>query len=232
MARLPRLVIPGELHLLVQRSHGGAPVFRSDDDAQLYLGPLKDAARDHAVAVHAYAVLPEQVWLLLTPATTTSISRMSQALGRRFGAAYNRRHARTGALWEGRFRATVVDAGAHLLDAIRFVEGAPVHAGLAAQAVDYPWSSAAHHLGRRVDPLITEHAGYWRLGNTPFEREAAHRLLLEAHMSTPLHSKIAEAAHKGWLLGGTRFAALMTEKTSRRVTRKPKGRPVSKHEPA
>lgn len=225
MARLPRLVVAGQLHLLVQRSHAGSPVFRSDEDFEAYRRALADLAPLHGVAVHAYALLPTQVLLLVTPVAATSLSRLWQALGRRFGADYNRRHGRSGVLWEGRFRTTVVDAQAHLLDACRHVEWAPVRAGLADSPADYVWSSAAHHLGIRPDAAITEHPRYWVLGNTPFEREAGYRRLLEQPLSVAIEQRLTEAVLKGWALGDPAFVRSLGELIERRVTPLPRGRP-------
>lgn len=225
MARLPRLLVPGHLHLLIQRSAGGVPVFKQDADFQLYLGALRDLAREHQVAIHAYALLPSQVLLLLTPAHAESLSRMMQAQGRRFGAAYNRAHGRSGVLWEGRFRATVVDDDAFGPQCVQFVEAAPWREGCCAEAADYPWSSAAHHLGRRHDPLITEHAMHWRLGNTPFEREALYRESQRQLQPESLRQRIEDAALKGWVLGAPAYVAELANLTPRRLTAQAQGRP-------
>ena len=225
MARLPRLIVPGHLHLLLQRSHGGSPVFRENDDFISYREALAESAREHGVAIHAYAVLPSQVLMLVTPANATALSRMWQALGRRFGAGYNRRHRRTGVLWEGRFRTTVVDAHAHLLDCSRYVERMPVGAGLVDAPADYPWSSAAHHVGVRADGLVTEHAGFWALGNTPFDREARYRRLLAEPLPAALQARITHASIMGWALGDASFARAVGQLTPRRVVPLSRGRP-------
>jgi putative transposase len=234
LARLPRLVVAGQLHLLVQRSHAGSPVFRGDEDFASYRRALIESAPEHGVAIHAYALTPAQVLLLVTPQTGTGLSRMLQALGRRFGADYNRRHGRSGVLWEGRFRTTVVDAEAHFLDCCRHVEWGPVHAGLVAVPQDYPWSSAAHHTGLRADAAITEHRRYWLLGNTPFEREASYRRLLEQPLPPMVEDRLAQASLKGWAVGDAAFIRSLGEQTARRVTPLPRGRPrrpVSKNVP-
>lgn len=225
MARLPRLLVPGHLHLLIQRSAGGVPVFQGDADFQLYLEALRELAREHEVAVHAYALLPTQVLMLLTPAKMDSLSRLMQAQGRRFGAAYNRAHGRSGVLWEGRYRATVVEAEAFGLSCVQFVEAAPWRAGCCVAPADYPWSSAAHHVGRRSDPLVTEHALHWRLGNTPFEREAFYKESQHQLQTEPLQRRIEDAALKGWALGSAAFIADLANLTSRRLTAKAQGRP-------
>ncbi|XVJ71031.1 MAG: transposase [Rhizobacter sp.] len=225
MARLPRLLVPGQLHLVMQRSAGGQPVFRSDADAELYLAALRYLVREHEVLIHAYALLPNQVLMLLTPGHALSLSRLMQAQGRRFGAAYNRLHQREGVLWEGRFRATVLDPDGFGLAALQFVETAAARAGECLVASDYRWSSAAHHAGKHADTLITEHAVHWKLGNTPFERERAYRDSVHQLQPQALHEQIEAAAWRGWVLGAPSFIAALGELTHRRLTVLPQGRP-------
>jgi putative transposase len=225
MARLPRLLVPGQLHLVLQRSAGGLPVFRSEADAELYLTALRDLVREHQVLIHAYALLPSQVLLLLTPGHAQSLSRLMQAQGRRFGAAYNRVHQRAGVLWEGRFRATVLDPQAYGLAAVQFVETAALRVGECLVASDYRWSSAPHHAGQHVDPLVTEHAVHWPLGNTPFEREAAYRDSVHQLQAQALHQQIEAAVLKGWVLGSPAFLATLSDLTDRRLTALAQGRP-------
>jgi putative transposase len=226
MARLPRLCVAGELHLVSQRGHSGSTVFRGDADCLSYLQGLQQAAAQHSVAVHGYVLLPQSVLLLATPAQGTSLGHMLQAVGRRFGAEYNRRHARTGALWDGRFRSAIADAQTHLIDCLRYVEGAPVARGLANEPLDYPWSSAAHHCGRLVDPIVTEHAGYWRLGNTPFDREIRYRRLLEEPLDGLVRNRIDDALSKGWALGSPEFVRHIAARADRPAAPRRRGRPA------
>ncbi len=179
MARLPRLAAAGLAHLLSQRGHDGRAIFVDRADREDYVRLLREAAAPHRVAVHAYALTDSEVLLLATPAEAAGLSAMMQALGRRYVTRFNRRHGHTGTLWDGRFRATVIEPGQHLAACICFVELAPVRCGLVREAQDHPWSSARNHLGQASDPLVADHPLYWAIGNTPFEREAAHRRLLE-----------------------------------------------------
>jgi putative transposase len=228
MARLARLAIAGEPHLLVQRAHGGQPVLRVDDDRRRYLECLREAAAHHGLLIHGYALLPDQVWMLATPRSDDALGRTLQALGRRFGADYNRRHGRTGALWEGRFRSTVLDATAYFLHCLRHVESAPLRMGLAEHPGAYAWSSAVHHLGLRRDPLVIEHAAYWAVGNTPFERQAAYQAWLSEVPSAAMVDRINSASIKGWPLGSADYVAKLTGRTQRRLIPLQAGRPTAK----
>ena len=193
-------------------------------DCDAYLVSLREAAGAEHVAVHAYALLPTQVCLLVTPQDATALSAMQQAIGRRFVSAYNRRHRLSGPLWQGRFGAAVVETDAYFLACLRFVELAPVRAGLVERAEDWPWSSAAHHCGRRRSPGIAEHRAYWATGNTPFEREIAHAQLLEKPFDPSINERLANAALHGWALGSAAFIEAMGGLAMRRLAPLPRGR--------
>lgn len=173
MARLPRLSIAGLAHHVIQRGHNRQPIFLDDEDRLAYLAALRESAALHRVAVHAYVLMNDHLHLLVTPPTAEALSKMLQAIGRRYVAAFNRRHGRIGTLWDGRFRATVIENGPHLLTCMRYIEQNPQRLIPPTPAGDYAWSSAMHHLGRRRDTLVSTHLCHWQLGNTPFERELA-----------------------------------------------------------
>jgi putative transposase len=190
MARLPRLTVAGHLHVVMQRAHGGRPVFLGDQDFDSYRRALVQAAAEQGVAVHAFALTPSQVLLLVTPSTAAGPSRMLQAVGRRFGAEYNRRHGRTGALWDGRFRATVVEPK-QLVDCSRWIEWAPVRAGLVATAGEYagrapPPSRLEGDTDITSIPLLAA-------GQHAFRREAAYRALLD---EPPTRARARTSGHR------------------------------------
>jgi putative transposase len=221
MARLSRLVVAGHPHLVMQRGHNRQPVFLNAEDQRLYLEALREAARVHAVSIHAYGLRASQALLLATPTTADGLSKMMQALGRRYVGSFNRRHGRVGTLWEGRFRATVIESAAWFQKCLVFVESPSndMEPGLIASR-----SSAPHHLGKLNDPLIWEHADFWILGNTPFEREAAYKLLLEEGIDRDAHSAIAQAVEQGWPLGDQQFVTRLGQHITRRLAPLKRGR--------
>ena len=219
MARPPRLAVPGLAHYLIQRGHNGQPVFLGDDDRALYLAALREAAATHRLAVHAYALLDSEVQLLATPPDAQALSRTMQALGRVYVAAFNRRHGRSGTLWEGRFRAAAVEPGATLLAALQRIDALP-----AAEASRLQ-SSAAHRLGRQREPMLTDPPEYWQLGNTPFEREAAWRTLLVQGLSQAESDALRAAALRGGALGSAAFVQALSADVARPLQPQPRGRP-------
>jgi putative transposase len=225
MARLPRLALAGQPHHVALQGHNGEEVFLDDEDRGAFLTMLGEAARVHRVALHAYVLLDDAVHWLATPIEAPALGRLVQSIGRRYVAAFNRRHARRGTLWDGRFRSSLIEAESGLIDATVLIERLPLSAGLAQHARDWGWSSAAHHLGRRRDPLVSEHPVYWSLGNTPFERELAHANLLEVGLS-PIREQVLQLALKrGQAVGSVAFLAQSTEAAGRPLVTRGRGRP-------
>ena len=223
MARLPRLTIPGFPHHVIQRGNDRCAVFRDDADRERYLAILREIAGAAGLTVHAYVLMPDHVHLLVTPQAAGDLGRVVQALGRRYVRWFNDRHGRAGALFEGRYRSTVVEAERYLLACMRYVELNPVRAALVGLPTDFRWSSHRHHVGRAVDPLITDHPVYWALGNTPFERQAAYLNLFEQGPSEAELTAIRRSTHGGWLLGSADAVARFSA-GRRTLARKP-GRP-------
>jgi putative transposase len=219
MARLARLVVAGLPHLVLHESHGGQALFRDDADRAQFKLILSEATRDHGLALHAYSLEVEYVGLLMTPRTTEGFSRGLQLISGRYAAAFNRRHGRSGGLWNGRFRATVLDPDAFMLSAMRFLEARDEPA-LGVQ------TSRLHHTRGDTDPLIEDHPVYWALGNTPFEREAAYRAYLEDPQEAQKLLVVEASLRKGWALGSDEaFLTRLAEATPRRAIALKPGRP-------
>jgi len=225
MARTTRLVVPGLPHHLIQRGNNRQAIFVDDEDRRKYLQVLRDAALTHRVAIHAYVLMDNHVHLLATPATETSLSVLMQSVGRRYVAWFNRRHLRTGTLWEGRFKLSVVDPEACFLICQRYIELNPERTGLMADAAEHPWSSMGHHLGKTHDPLVSDHAAYWSLGNTPFEREAMYRDWLAQGVSPGQAGQVTAALSQSGVLGDSDFTRRLSQRMHRQVAPRPRGRP-------
>lgn len=226
MARLTRLTVARQMHFVVQRGHGLAPVFVDDTDRRAYLDALQQAAHTHQVAVHAFVLLDDQVQWLATPQEATGLSRVVQAIGQRFVGAFNRRHGLRGTRWEGRFRSAVVDAASLGVSlGVLMEQGAPA-TGLAFEAVDWPWSTARHHLGLERVAWIVDTPMLWRLGNTPYEREAAYANALNQSPDENLKQAVTNAAARGWALGDDAFIQRMQFGLDRPIRPRRRGRPA------
>jgi putative transposase len=228
MARLPRLVVPLQPHHIIQRGHDKQLIFCDAADHLAFLEWLREGARRFKVAIHAYVLMPDHVHLLATPVDTEGLARMMQLIGRYYVPYFNQKYQRSGTLWRGRYKATVVDAELYLLLCSRYIESNPVRNGMVGALSEYPWSSYLHHIGAKPDPLITDHAVYWALGNTPFDREAAYRLLAEQGVGGAEVAAISHATLKGWAMGEEAFKASLEKQVNRRVSPAKRGRPAKK----
>lgn len=225
MARLPRLVIPHQAHHITQAGIDGKTVFVDAADYQAFADWLRAGAKQYKVALHAYCILPDRFHLLATPSDLEGLGKLMQWLGRYYVPYFNAKYKRSGLLWQGRFKATVIDAANYFLPCCVLIEEMPVRQHLVHEPASYAWSSCQHHLGLRVDPLVADHAMYWGLGNTPFQREAAYRELLERGLSSAHFQAISNATNKAWVLGSETFKAEMAKQTERRVEPAARGRP-------
>ena len=148
-----------------------------------------------------------------------------QWLGRYYVPYFNQKYGRSGTLWNGRYKTSVIDATNFYLTCCRYIEAAPVVAGLAGRPLDYAWSSYRHHAGVASDPVITDHALYWGLGNTPFDREAAYIALSEHGLGSAEIKTVEQAVLKGWPLGSDKFKLALEQKAKRQVLPAKRGRP-------
>ena len=228
MARLPRLTVPHYPHHVIQRGNNRQAIFDSPADYELLLGLVDEHARKQHVAVHGYVLMSNHFHLLATPETEEGIPQMMQAIGRRYVRNFNLRQQRTGTLWEGRYRSTLIQAERYLLACMVYMDLNPVRAGMVVDPADYPWSSHQHYIGRRVDKLITPHPLYWELGNTPFARDEAYGALVRAGISESEKQALTDSALRGWALGTPDYVADLQRRTERRVVRAQAGRPRTK----
>jgi putative transposase len=231
MARLPRLSIPGYPHHVIQRGNNRQPIFLSDGDRERMLALLQEHSVKQQVAIHAYVLMDNHFHLLATPETPTGLPAMMQAVGRSYVRYFNDRAGRTGTLWEGRFRSTLIEAKRYLLACMAYIDLNPVRAGSAHAPQDYPWSSHAHCIGQRTDPLVSPHPLIWAMGNTPFAREAAYANLVQAGVSPADEKALTDATLRGWALGSDDLIAELQRQTPRRLQRAKPGRPVSTRTP-
>ena len=218
MARRPRLALAGQAHWLSQQAHGSGIAFADDADRRLYLDVLQEASRAEQVRLHAFALMPHEVHLLATPAESRSLSRMMQAVGRRYVSAYHRRHGGSGTLWAGRFRCALVQPGAPLLDVLCLLDGTDAEAG---------HTSLAHRTTDGHLALLTDPQEYWALGNTPFDRQARWRDRVAEGLPLSVRQQLLAAARGGWVIGSAAFRQQLAEATDRPVAPRPRGRPAA-----
>jgi putative transposase len=225
MARLPRLSLQGVPHHVLQRGLNRQAIFGNASDHQFLLDLLGDNARRFDVALHAYVLMPNHFHLLATPASDAGLAHMMQAVGRAYVRYFNDLQDRSGTLWEGRYRSTLIEPAQYLLACMAYLDLNPVRSGLVADAKEFPWSSHGHYAGQRVDKALTPHPLFWTLGNTPFAREAAYAEMVRQGISPEQQRALTDSVVGGWALGRPAFVAELQKNTARRLTKALPGRP-------
>jgi len=167
--------------------------------------------------------MTNHVHLLITPHLEQSLGKAMQMLGRYYVQYYNYCYRRTGTLWEGRYKATLIDSEAYLLTCMRYIELNPVRAGMVMDPADYPWSSYHFNALWQPNDLVVPHYEYLRLGESKEARQSAYRELFKYQLSESCISEIREATNKAWVLGNDRFKQRIQEQLSRRVEPKARG---------
>src|SRR5437762_9245888 len=202
MPRLPRFFVPDLPLHIIQRGNNRQPIFGGRDDVTFFRDCLARAARNRGVAIHAYVFMTNHVHLLVTPMLATSVPKMMQSIGRIYVQYFNSTYRRTGTLWEGRYRAAIVDDERYLLTCMRYIELNPVRAQMVTNPARFRWSSFAANALGVTDGLVEPHAIYLDLGPTPETRQAAYRDLFDSLISEGEMLSIRDATQHAWALGG------------------------------
>jgi putative transposase len=232
MARHPRFIVPDVALHIVQRGVDRRDCFVEDTDRLVYLSNLRDLVAHKRCALHAYCLMTNHVHLLLTPPDAAACATLMRDLGQRYVGYFNRRHGRTGTLWEGRFRSCLVDSAAYVLACHRYIERNPVRAHMVERAAAYRWSSYASNAGAARDPSLTPHPEYLALAIEDRQRYAAYRALCEEADEPGFLAAIRDATNTGYaLLIGEKLKSRLAGTVSRPLERaKPGPRPADAQE--
>ena len=217
MARLPRFFAPGYPLHIIQRGNNRAPTFLSPEDCIHYLCLLGEAAAENGLEIHAHVLMSNHVHLLATPRDSESVPRTMQALGRSYVLRFNRKYGRTGTLWEGRYRATVVDTECYLLTCQKYIEENPPRAGMVDDPAAYRWSSYRANALGDTEPLLTPHPVYIGLGQNRESRLAAYRQLFTRPLREADLTAIRHATNHAWALGNETFQQSIACESGRRA---------------
>ena len=225
MARQPRLDLPGIAQHIVQRGNNRLPCFLDDADRFRYRHLLREALLHTGCRLHAYVLMDNHVHLLATPSAPGAIAALMQKLGRQYVGQFNARHRRTGTLWEGRYKACLVDDATYLLRCVRYIDLNPVRARITDDPIDYPWSSCAALCGERDDPLLSLHPTQHGLGATDADRTQAYRALLTQALNDEDVAAIRSYLKQQRAYGRDAFQTIVEAKTRRFAAVRPAHRP-------
>lgn len=205
MPRPPRFCPPGYAVHVVQRGNNRQTCFTCDGDMAAYAHWLHEGAKKYAVAVHAWVFMTNHVHLLLTPSESGGISRLMQYMGRQYVQPFNYKRGRTGTLFEGRFRSSLVQDSVYLLNCIRYIELNPVRAGMTSNPGGYHWSSYKSHAFGQSISMWQPHVEYLKLGETAAARQKSYRHNVSMKLSIEVTHKIRHCLNAGHVLGNEAF---------------------------
>ena len=225
MPRRARIVAGGYPMHVILRGIDRTAIFFDDSDYRLFLDYLSGAADVESVGVHAYVLMTNHVHLLMTAEHAAGIPQVMKRLGQRYVQHINRRYQRTGGLFEGRFRSSLIEADGYLLACQRYIELNPVRAGMVEAPADYRWSSHRANALGHVDAVITPHPLYQSLAESIEARYAAYRHLFETELDASLLLRLRECTNGGFVLGNERFAQQIAAMVGRRTWKGSPGRP-------
>ncbi|MGH8510766.1 MAG: transposase [Gammaproteobacteria bacterium] len=225
MPRKPRFHLSGVPVHVVQRGNNRQPVFYDEQDYRGYLKWLEEGADRYGCAIHAYVLMTNHVHLLLSPANGESIGRLMQYLGRHYVLYINYHYGRSGTLWEGRYKASLIQAQDYLLACYRYIETNPLRAGMVKSPGEYRWSSYGDNALGGEDRLVTPHSCYLALGRRRAERMANYKALFKAHIDEGQLKEIRAAWQTGTPLGNHRFKAEVEAMLGKKVGQAKRGRP-------
>ncbi len=224
MPRRARHYISGQPYHIVQRGNNREPCFIEIENYQFYLGLWQELSNKYAVSVHAYCLMTNHIHFLVTPETDDAISLVMKQVGSRYAQYINKKYKRTGTLWEGRHKSSLIQSEKYLLTCYRYVELNPVRAGMVEKPESYKWTS--YHANAWGDlSWIKPHEEYQRLGRDSVERCFAYRELFRYQIdSNDLH-KLRQSVHYCQPVGDEYFAQLIDDKYGIKVGQMARGRP-------
>ena len=230
MPRKPRFNLIGLPQHVIQRGNNREPCFYAEIDYRRYLEDLTESAVKFNCRIHAYVLMTNHVHLLVTPMAEYSVSQMMQALGRRYVFYVNKTYTRTGTLWEGRYKSSLIDSDRYLLTCMRYIELNPVRAHMVDHPGEYKWSSYHANAQGLEDVLIDHHPLYQELGATTEIRQAAYRELFRHHLDNKTLHEIRASLNHELVLGRSYFKDKIEEITKRQTRLGQPGRPKIEEE--
>jgi putative transposase len=205
MRRKPRFNLPGVPQHVIQHGNNHEPCFYSEQDYLHYLEDVKCAAQKYECRIHAYVLMTNHVHLLVTPMIENGISMMMRSVGRRYVKYINKVYRRTGTLWEGRYKASLIDSDMYLLSCMCYIELNPVRAGMVHDPAEYRWSSYRQNAQISDPVIIDNHPVFMKLGKTNEEQKFVYRGLFERYMDNDIIHQIRDALNHELLLGCSNF---------------------------
>jgi putative transposase len=226
MPRLNRIILAHAPHHIVQRGHNRQAVFVSDDDYNYYRENLIEFKREFDCRIYAYCLMTNHVHLVIDPGDNPeSLSLLMKRVAGRQTRYVNKLEKRTGSLWEGRFKSSIIATREYLPACCRYIELNPLRAGMVTDPAAYRWSSYAAKVQGKRDMVVDSHPSYLSMGENEQERQKTYAEYVLGTVPEYEIKLIREALQRGQLTGSDRFRDEVEKKLGIRVSNKKPGRP-------
>ena len=227
MPRRARLAQGGIPWRIIQRGNNRSACFYCDADYILYLDTLFEQAKAFDCEIHAYVLMTNHTHLLLTPERSDGPGMLMKHLGQRYVQYINRTYQRSGTLWEGRYKSTLVESADYVLACYRYIEMNPVRAGIVPHPGLYRWSSYGINAQGRMSERVTPHAEYLALGREVSQRFKTYSGLFKTEMDIDIVDQIRQSTNGNYALGSDQFKGQIERMLKRRARPGKAGRPTS-----
>jgi len=154
MVRKQRIHYPGALYHVILRGNAGQDVLLEDGDRCRFYLLLQEGTEKYGYCIHAFCLMTNHIHLAIQVGEIP-LSHIMQNISFRYTSWINRRMKRTGHLFQGRYKAILVDADSYLLELIAYLHLNPVRSGMVTEPGEYPWSSHRAYLGKEILPWLT-----------------------------------------------------------------------------
>ena len=226
MPRSARITLPNAPHHIIQRGHNRQTVFVSDDDFNYYRENLIHFKKEFGCKIYAYCLMTNHVHLVVDPGDRPeALSLLMKRVAGRQTRYVNKLEKRSGSLWEGRFKSSIISTEEYLPACCRYVELNPVRAAMVTSPLDYRWSSYAGKVANRQDHVLDLHPTYASLGDSVAERQNAYEEYVLSTVPEYEIELIRESLQRQQLTGGDRFRAEVEKRLGIRISNKKQGRP-------
>lgn len=229
MPRKARTILPNAPHHIIQRGHNRETVFVSDDDFNYYRENLIHFKNEYGCKIYAYCLMTNHIHLIVDPGEKPeALSLLMKRVAGRQTRYVNKLEKRSGSLWEGRFKSSIISSKEYLPACCRYIELNPLRAAMVFNPIEYKWSSYACKVTDKRDPVVNFHPTYWAIGDSSTERQKAYADYVLATVPEYETQLIRDALQRQQLTGGDRFRAEVERKLGIRISNNKQGRPKKK----
>jgi len=228
MARRLRFFVTEVPYHVVQRGNNRNPIFFSKNDYRFFLNVLQEAKTKHPCFIYAYCLMPNHFHLLIQPKEKDNISLLMKLLGAKYVHYVNRSYERTGTLWEGRFKCSLIDEESYFFTCLHYIEMNPVRAGIVDSPGVYNWSSYRVRAFGEKSPVLDLDPWYNSLGSNEQERQNRYRRFFQDSIPESTLEFIRETTNKGGLIGSSSFKERVEAVINKEIIIRSPGRPKKK----